>query len=78
MSAAANGLDVIAHEDWTSRLRGFWDLSIAEVMLRRGAQEERTSRARGFFGNALVCLKKVRAAGGRVWTALIRTRVCLC
>ncbi|KAI8475870.1 MAG: S-adenosyl-L-methionine-dependent methyltransferase [Monoraphidium minutum] len=56
---AANGLTLIAEDDWTGRIRGFWDLSVHEMLLRRGPAEEAAWRARGWLRNFWILFCKI-------------------
>ncbi|KAI8475869.1 MAG: S-adenosyl-L-methionine-dependent methyltransferase [Monoraphidium minutum] len=65
---AANGLTVIAEDDWTGRIRGFWDLSVHEMLLRRGPAEEAAWRARGWLRNFWILFCKIMFVE---WTIMI-------
>lgn len=50
----ANGMQVVKVADWTHRLRGFWDLGAAEVLLWRDPEAEKRYYQRSFLANLLV------------------------
>jgi hypothetical protein len=62
---AEHGLVVAAAADWTLRLRGFWDLTAAEVLLYRDSEQEAAYRGRGALANTAAFLIRVGRPGGR-------------
>ncbi|GBF97100.1 gamma-tocopherol methyltransferase [Raphidocelis subcapitata] len=50
----ACGLLVLAEADWTLRLRGFWDIGLAEALLRRDPESEAAARGRSALANLAV------------------------
>jgi hypothetical protein len=66
----ANGLEVKATADWTTRLRGFWDLSAAELLLRREPEMAARAQARSALANGLELSKQVGQAGAAEGTQL--------
>ncbi|GBF91004.1 gamma-tocopherol methyltransferase [Raphidocelis subcapitata] len=49
---ASHGLTVAAEADWTGRLRGFWDLSMWELLLRRDADMDSAYKSASLPWNA--------------------------
>jgi len=55
-------MQVVAEADWTGKLRGFWDLGLQELLLRREPEAEAAFKQRTPAKNAAVFTKRVRRA----------------